>query len=38
MHATRSHTRKKRCGGQNVSVPFTIVFCWNQWGNFCRYC
>jgi len=38
MHATRSHTRKERCGGQYVSIPFTIVFCCNQWGNFCWYC
>jgi len=38
MRATRSHTRKERCGGQNVSIPFTIVFCCSQWGNFCRYC
>jgi len=25
MHATRSHTRKERCGGQYVSIPFTVV-------------
>jgi len=24
MHATRSHTRKERCGGQYVSIPFTV--------------
>ena len=22
MHATRSHTRKQRCGGQYVSISF----------------
>jgi len=38
MHATRSHTRKERYGGQYVSIPLTIVFCCNQQGNFCRYC
>jgi len=37
-HATRSHTRKERCGGQHVSIPFPKVLCGNQWGNFCRYC
>jgi len=25
MHATRSHTRKERCGEQYVFIPFTIV-------------
>ena len=38
IHAARSHTRKERCGGQYVSIPFIIVFCCNQWGNFFRYC
>ena len=38
MHATRSHTRKERCGGQYVYIPFTIVFCCKQCGNFYRYC
>jgi len=38
MHATRSHTRKERYGGQYVSIPFTIVFCCNHWGKFCWYC
>ena len=38
MHATRSHTRKERCGGRYVSIPFTIVICYNHWINFCRYC
>jgi len=30
MHATCSHTSKERCGGQYVSIPFTIVFCCNN--------
>ena len=38
MHATRTHTSKERCGGQNVSIAFTVVFCCNQWENVCRYC
>jgi len=38
MHATCSHTRKEGFGGQYVSIPFAVVFCCNQWGNFCRYC
>ena len=38
MHAPRSHTIKERCGGQNVSIPFAIVFCYDEWGYFCRYC
>jgi len=38
MHATRSHTSKVMFGGEYVSIPFTIVFCCKQWGNFCRYC
>jgi len=25
MHATSSHTRKERCGGQYVYIPFAIV-------------
>jgi len=37
MHAARIHTIKQRCGGQNVSVLFTVAFCCNQWGNCCRY-
>ena len=37
MHSTRSHTRKERCRSQYVSIPFTIVFCCNQWGNFGRF-
>jgi len=37
MHASCSHTRKERCGGQYVSILFTIVFCCNHRGNFCRY-
>jgi len=38
MQATRSHTRKERCGGRYVAIPFTVVFCCKQWGNVCRYC
>ena len=38
MHATRSQTRKERCGGRYVSIPFAIVFCYNQWIHFYRYC
>ena len=25
MHATRSYTRKERCGGQNAFIPFTML-------------
>jgi len=28
---------RKGVEAQNVSIPFAIVFCCNQWGNFCRY-